>query len=313
MIFNSMYDVVNTKNDSKKIGIELEFQFNPSAVNARQVGLQLLQYKMLSTETNKSNLLEYIWIEGKEKFTGMAAINYAIMHGLNSMYPSILYKPVQADFNVSQYTSLEFSFKPMDIDTLKANKTVIQHLLSTIDILKYNTNPSTGMHLWLDYDFIGQTLDEIKEVIEKLYVFFYKNDTLMDSITMRPDFVSSSNADISTMLGDVFKLNKDAAIKQFIKEKKSFISKFNGVDEQTLYNIKWNKEGVKAFEFRWFHSTSDYALIMSRIAFMVELIEFCKVTGFDDLNEINFFSYIDKDKTKDAQKRIVYNSLANFI
>lgn len=294
MIFNELNPVKIEIDNEPTIGIELEYVFTPNVHKARYVAETLLKHKYIGLDTTKKN---YVFFNGDltEEFLGMDAINACIMFYLNSMYKELHWKPVHLDPDVHPTLSLEMALTNLSFDNLITNRAAVQHMLTILEGFYYTVTPKTGMHFNLDYEFFGDTTDEIADTLEKFYIFCYDNPDFLTSLTNRPDFVSSFLSDIRAMIGDPLNINKQSAKDAFIKDKVSFITKFreDPTKKTSLYNIVFNKEGRKAAENRQFASTFNFYNALSRLETLLFITKFCKTCNYNDLHTSKYLEFIE--------------------
>lgn len=296
MRFQEISDVTPTEVGSNT-GTEIETVLECPIARLRQIALQLHNDGYLKLK-NEKGINVYYYEDGTNEYTQQSAILQVVKSNLNRMYPSLFHKPPQEDFNVGP-NSIELSFAPRTLSNWLANEQVIDHVLQLLSAYGFVATPLCGMHLWYDYDFFGDNLEELRETMEKFYIFSYTFPEVITKITERPDLTSSLMSDLQNLVGDPFGLNKDAALAQFIREKKKFKAGFEllpGEKAQNLYNVRWGKENIPAAEIRWSASTLDVKVVNYKLLAFANIISYCR-----DISEQNISLETFRDFTMDNQ------------
>ena len=309
MIFNELVSIDTKFDGLPQVGIEIETIFTPNIHKARYVAETLVKAKLLGIDHVKKN---YVFYNGDLtlEYTGLAAVNACVTFYMNSLYKDLHWKPAGIDRDVHTEYSLELALIPLSFDSWVKNRSAVQHMLSILKGLEYSVTPKTGMHFNLDFDFFGDTTDEVANTIEKFYIFCYDNPDFLTKLTDRPDLTSSLLADIRYMIGDPLNINKTSARNAFINDKISFIKKFkeDPTKETSLYNISFNKDGRRIVENRHFSSTLDFYDALAKLETLLFITEFCKVSDFNELTTSKYLDFTS-DKIADRTSKSVWSDV----
>lgn len=268
------------------LGIEVEFMFSPHTQTMRDT-LQLLHEDGVIVKA-KNN--QYQLSINNELFTGSNILYQAAFKLINEQFGELFFKPAHKEESLGK--SLEISFKPASILWLVNNRLVIDEIFTKLRDLGFIPTPECGMHLWIDYSFLGDNTTEVVTTIENFLWFSIRETRFLHNLTKRVG-ISSINSDMYHFLGDTYGEVSDL-LTIFKKEKKSLLGILtdNGLKKETsLFNIVFSKEGTQALEFRWFSSVSSYIHLIKNIHELLNLFIYCKALGKDNEHLISYYDY----------------------
>lgn len=262
------------KNDTNDfIGVEYEIGYSHSIIKKRAIARALLAAGRVTREHLVSS--EY----------GHSLLDY-IIDSLNH-YTPFLYKNIHYDGG-----GLEFSFLPF---SLKAHQKAIPFYTEFMTLLRALSFTHEmgwdGIHMNIDYSMFGDDLKERSKTISNILWLGFRNSDFFTKMSGRVEWAESS-ADISVNIGDPFELlSETERLSRFLSRKQALLDALSANRYNGAFNVTVRNGGRQCMEVRWFGSTTDPIVYISRIEYMHSLIQYGKNRNHE--SEISLKDYVE--------------------
>lgn len=265
-----------TTTDTDIISVEYEVGFDPDAIQRRAI------WKWITTNSLVSEGI---------KPSGDVILD-VLQKTIRENYP--FFEDVSKDGG-----GIEVNIPPMCLTLHKSEETqnTLKSYMENIKDLGFNCERlSAGIHLNIDYNFIGSTKQERSNLIKKVCEFAYNNIDFLILISGRKRGAQALS-DMHAFLGDAYNVEHESVkLRNFTEHKKALSDFFLQDDENvahfSIFNLWASKCGRRSLEVRWFGTTLDIDEYNSIVEFGFALIYFCKQATNSNLFKENFIQYI---------------------
>lgn len=169
---------------------------------------------------------------------------------------------------------------------------------------------TAGIHLNIDYDFLGENAKERALVIKKLCEFAFNNIDFMIRMSSRKRGAQILT-DMNSFLGNTYGTEDPRIVFRSFSDHRDQIVKFFKDDNHktsfnSVFNLWASKCGRRCLEVRWFGSTLNIEEFNSIVEFGFALIHFCKKSSNNNLLKENFIDFVllEPSKYSNLTKRI---------
>ena len=155
---------------------------------------------------------------------------------------------------------------------------------------------TAGIHLNIDYEFLGKNAKERAVVIKKLCEFAFNNIDFMIKMSSRKRGAQIL-ADMHSFLGDTYGIQDSRVkLKIFTEHRDNLVKFFKDDNHENAFNSIFNlwasKCGRRALEVRWFGTTLDVKEFNAIVEFGFAIVHFCKQTTEQNLFKENFINFV---------------------